>query len=120
MERAEFQHEQKANVRNSGEGLFTKPDIYIETKDLLKNKRPLTRVCSVRQSSRTYPTSPPERYADFGKCAQHVSVKNLMERSNSDSGYEVECKGFEPPIIQEADFGKCEELTKNFCHSCKG
>jgi len=52
--------------------------------------------------------------ADFGKCAvrvaqqraQHVPVKNLMERSKSDSGYEVKCKGFEPPIIQEADFGK--------------
>jgi len=47
--------------------------------------------------------------ADFGKCAvrvakqraQHVPVKNLMERSNSDSGYEVECKGFEPPTIQD-------------------
>jgi len=125
MERGEFQHEQKANVRNSGEGLFKKPDSYTEAKDLLKNKRPLTRVCSVRQSSRTYPTSPSARYEDFGKCAvrvaqqhaQHVPVKNLMERSNSDSGYEVKCKGFEPPIIQDADFGKCEELTKNFCHS---
>jgi len=47
--------------------------------------------------------------ADFGKCAvrvakqraQHVPVKNLLERSNSDSGYEVECKGFEPPTIQD-------------------
>jgi len=68
MERAEFQHEQKANVRNSGEGLSTKPDSYTEAKDLLKKKSTLTRVCSVRQSSRTYPASPSERYADFGKC----------------------------------------------------
>jgi len=62
--------------------------------------------------------------ADFGKCAvrvaqqhaQHVPVKNLMERSNSDSGYEVKCKGFELPTIQEADFGKSGG-AQDFCHS---
>jgi len=62
--------------------------------------------------------------ADFGKCAvrvaqqhaQHVPVKNLMERSKSDSGYEVECKGFELPTIQDADFGKSGG-AQDFCHS---
>jgi len=81
MERAEFQHEQKANVRNSGEGLSVKTDSNTETKDLLKNKRPLTRVCIVRQSSRTYPTSPSERYADFGKCK--AVMQNFCHSENA-------------------------------------
>jgi len=42
-----------------------------------------------------------------------------MERSNSDSGYGVKCKGFEPPTIQDADFGKFG-AAQDFCHSCKG
>jgi len=57
--------------------------------------------------------------ADFGKCAvrvarqraQHVYVKNLMERSNSDSGYEVECKGFETPIIQDFTYSLINLFT---------
>jgi len=87
MERVEFQHEQKANVRNSGEGLFKKPDSYTEAKDLLKNKRPLTRVCSVRQSSRTYPTSPSERYADFGK--REELTKNFCHSGSLEKYYEL-------------------------------
>jgi len=79
MERAEFQHEQKANVRNSGEGLFKKTDRYTEAKSLLKDKRPLTRVCNVRQSSRTYPTSPSERCADFDKCGSVMQEFCLSE-----------------------------------------
>jgi len=49
-----------------------------------------------------------------------------MERSNSDSGYEVECKGFELPIIQDkaknfiidllCDFGAKNYPLHN-CHS---
>jgi len=110
MERAEFQHEQKANVRNLGEGLSTKPDSYTETKDLLKNKRPLTRVCSVRQSSRTYPTSPSERYADFGKSGAESGTRPseqvCNERQNPDKDLK-RMQGCEPPTIQDADFGKC-------------
>jgi len=105
MERAEFQHEQKANVRNSGEGLFTKTDSYTETKNLLKKKSTLTRVCSVRQSSRTYPTSPSERYADFGKSGAESgtrpSEQACNERQNPDKDLK-RMQGCEPPTIQEA------------------
>jgi len=57
--------------------------------------------------------------ADFGKCAvrvaqqraQHVPVKNLLKRSNSDSGYEVKCKGFEPPTIQDFTYSLINLFT---------
>jgi len=48
-------------------------------------------------------------------------VKNLLERSNSDSGYGVECKGFKQPTIQEVDFGKsgAESGTRPSEQACK-
>jgi len=87
--------------------------------EILKKKFRSTRTCPEWRLTRYRQSMLPIiQEADFGKCAvrvaqqhaQHVPVKNLMERSNSDSGYEVECKGFELPIIQEAG-----ALTK--CHS---
>jgi len=92
--------------------------------------RPSEQACNERQNpdkdlKRMQGCEPPIiQEADFGNCAvrvaqqraQHVPVKNLLERSNSDSGYEVECKGFELPTIQDADFGKCG-TAQDFCHS---
>jgi len=98
--------------------------------------RPSEQACNERQNlvkdlKRMQGCEPPTiQEADFGKCAvrvaeqraQHVPVKNLMERSNSDSGYEVECKGFEPPIIKDGEVaqsakGGSKVNTISFCRA---